>query len=59
VVSTPIIGFKDDVEISVVADAQQSYLIATSRSRVGKADFAANSHHLQQLLMAIEQADRQ
>jgi len=59
VVSTPIIGFKDDVEISVVADAQQSYLIATSRSRVGKADFAANSHHLQQLLMAIEQAGRQ
>jgi len=56
VVSTPLIGFKDDVEIVVMADAQQSYINAVSRSRIGRADFAANSHHLQQLLMAIEQA---
>jgi len=56
VVSTPLIGFKDDVEIFVMADGQQSYINAVSRSRIGRADFAANSHHLQQLLRAIEQA---
>jgi len=56
VVSTPVMSFKDDVEISVLADDQRSYLIASSRSRVGRADFAANSRHLQQLLKAIEQA---
>ena len=53
VVATPLLGFKDDVDISILSDGAGSYLYANSRSRVGRADFAANSHHLQMLLQQI------
>lgn len=54
VVSTPLFGFKDDVDISILADEEGSYLYASSRSRKGRADFAANSHHLQKLLQQLQ-----
>lgn len=54
VVSTPLFGFKDDIDISILDDGGGCYLYADSRSRVGRADFAANSHHLQQLLAQLQ-----
>ena len=55
VVTTSLWKFKDDIKITAVADGDTSYLQATSGSRVGKGDLAANSHHLQQLLEAVDQ----
>lgn len=57
VVTTPLFRFKDDVDISILAEGKGCYLYANSRSRKGKADFAANSHHLQQLLQKLQLAD--
>lgn len=54
VVATPLFGFKDDIDISILADGEGSYLYANSRSRKGRADFAANSHHLQKLLQQLQ-----
>ena len=60
VVSTPLLGFKDDVDVRVspaagAAPTPQSTLWLRSRSRVGKADFGANAGHIQRLIAAIEQ----
>lgn len=57
VVTTSLFGFKDDVDISILAEGEGSYLYANSRSRKGRADFAANSHHLQQLLRQLRLAN--
>ena len=58
VVSSALFKFKDDLDIRVKAEGDGSYLLAQSRSRVGRADFAANSKHLQLLLKALESADQ-
>lgn len=52
-VETPLWKFKDDIQLTVFADAQGSSFRAESQSRVGRGDLAANSHHLQQLLAAL------
>lgn len=57
VVTTSLFSFKDDVDISILAEGDGSYLYANSRSRKGRADFAANSHHLQQLLQQLRLAN--
>lgn len=49
VVATPLLGFRDDVVIRLQPVSGGTLLHARSRSRVGKADFGANLHHLQQL----------
>lgn len=56
VVSTPLWKFKDDVVINVLAGADHSYLLASSQSRIGRADLAANSRHLQVLLEKLRHA---
>lgn len=56
VVTTPLLGFKDDVSISVeaVGDAS-SRLEVVSRSRIGRGDFGANIRHVRDLVRAIEE----
>ncbi|MDH5394282.1 MAG: DUF1499 domain-containing protein [Gammaproteobacteria bacterium] len=58
VVTTALFKFKDDVEITVKTEGDGSYLLARSRSRVGRADFAANSKHLQLLAKQLRNADQ-
>ena len=55
VVSTQLIGFKDNVTITIEKIDNGSRLNAISRSRVGRGDLAANSHHLQLLLKQLKQ----
>jgi len=50
VVTTGLWKFKDDIRVTVVKQDNGSSLHAVSQSRLGRGDFAANSHHLQQLL---------
>jgi len=55
VVMTSLWKFKDDIQLTILKlDTSSSSLHAVSRSRVGNGDLAANSHHLQQLLLALE-----
>lgn len=55
VVSTPLLGFNDDVEIRIRAiDAQTVQLEFTASSRVGRADFGANLGHWQRFRHALE-----
>ena len=53
IVVTPLWRFKDDVKVEIVTEGDGSSLRATSKSRIGRADFAANSAHLQCLLLQI------
>jgi len=48
---SPLLTFKDDVYIRLVpSDSSDGYIVsAESRSRTGKADFAANAGHLYRL----------
>lgn len=52
-VVTPLLRFTDDVQAWVEAAPGGSVLHLRSASRLGKADFAANQRHLQQLLEAL------
>lgn len=55
VVRTPWLRFRDDVTVSVDARPDGTTLLeAQSRSRLGRADFAANQHHLRVLFAALE-----
>ena len=55
VVTTKIIGFKDDVTIWVESEGEQrSTVFARSASRVGKGDLGANTRHLINLLETID-----
>ncbi len=49
-VVTPWLKFRDDVEVRLEVVPEGVRLLAFSRSRVGKADFAANERHLNDLL---------
>lgn len=52
---TPLWRFRDDVRVEVRPDGHGGSLLdARSASRVGRADFAANEHHLLVLFAAIE-----
>ncbi len=54
VVITPLIGFKDDVLIHAESLSDgRSRLHVRSSSRVGKADFAANLRHVNELIAKI------
>lgn len=55
VVTTPLLRFKDDVEMAVEpADEGGSLLQARAASRLGKADFGTNTRHLLDLRAALE-----
>ncbi len=49
-VSTPLLGFVDDMEVRILPDGEGTRLYLCSRSRVGRADFAANQRHIRELL---------
>jgi len=54
VVTTPWLGFKDDVAIEIRAqDDTRSQLFVKSTSRTGRADYGANLRHIQDLLQRI------
>lgn len=54
VVRTPWLRFRDDVTVPVTAEADGTALLeAQSRSRIGRADFAANQRHLLSLLEGL------
>lgn len=56
VVSTPLWHFKDDVQVRVLPRGpHRSALWIHSQSRVGKADFAANSRHILDLIDALRE----
>jgi len=55
VVETPLLRFRDDVQIEVrPAGAQQSQLSVRSASRIGRGDFGANTRHVLDLYRALE-----
>jgi hypothetical protein len=55
VVSSPVFLFKDDVFVQVNAvDENRSSLFIQSSSRSGRADFAANSGHIQLLIKTLK-----
>lgn len=55
-VTTAYLRFTDDVSAQVTSshDPGEFRLFVRSRSRIGKADFAANARHIQDLLNAIQ-----
>lgn len=55
VVSTPLLGFKDDVHVVLRSSADKSTLVdVASHSRVGRGDFGANIAHIVALYKALE-----
>ncbi len=56
VARTPIFLFEDDIYIQVkFVDVNESSLYVRSSSRTGKADFAANAGHIQDLINGIKE----
>jgi len=54
VVTTQVIGFKDDVTIQVEATGEESCrLLVRSASRVGKGDLGANTRHVMNLIETV------
>lgn len=54
VVTTPWLGFKDDVEIVLEASGENATMLQiSSRSRVGRADYGANIGHITRLQNAL------
>jgi uncharacterized protein (DUF1499 family) len=54
VVTTALLGFKDDMTIRVMAKAgDKSSLYASSQSRIGRADYGANLGHILKLKRTI------
>lgn len=49
-VVTPLLHFTDDLDIRIVPEGPHSQLQLCSRSRLGRADFAANQWHIRTLL---------
>jgi hypothetical protein len=56
VVSTPWLGFKDDVRAVVEPSDNLTRLQVTSRSRIGRADYGANAGHIIALYEALERS---
>jgi len=55
VVETPLLRFRDDVQIEVrPAAAEESRLRVRSASRVGRGDFGANTRHVLDLYRALD-----
>lgn len=52
---TPLLNFKDDIEIRLVPAAGCTELWVRSASRVGKGDLGANTRHILNLLQVLQQ----
>ncbi len=56
VVRSPVFLFEDDVYVQIIpVDDQYASLYIQSSSRSGRADFAANSGHIQELIRGIKE----
>jgi uncharacterized protein (DUF1499 family) len=56
VISTPLLGFADDMIIRVIArENNNSSLHARSKSRIGRADYGANLGHILKLKRSVQQ----
>ena len=53
VVTTPLLGFRDDIEVVAQPQGTGSVLLARSASRVGRGDLGTNQKHLRSLLDAL------
>ena len=54
VITTPLLGFSDDLVVQVKSSSpEESVLAIQSTSRKGKADFAANAGHIQTLVQRV------
>ncbi len=53
VVATPLLGFRDDIEVEIRERDGHAEILARSASRLGRADFGANQKHLRRLLSAL------
>lgn len=54
VVSTPWLGFKDDIDVNLKqSSSSETTLQISSRSRVGRADYGANISHIVRLQEAL------
>ncbi len=49
VVVTPMLHFKDDVEVVLASTRKGIQVNVRAQSRIGKGDFAANTRHIQEL----------
>lgn len=56
VVSTPWLGFKDDIHIRLEETGGNTLLHVISRSRVGRADYGANTGHIMALHRELERS---
>jgi hypothetical protein len=54
VITTPVLRFKDDIEIHLVPAAGCTELHMRSSSRSGKGDLGANTRHILDLLQALQ-----
>lgn len=54
VVTTPLLRFKDDVSVTVSRDGGGSRVQVQSQSRLGKADFGANTRHIMNFYAALD-----
>jgi uncharacterized protein (DUF1499 family) len=52
--STRILGFKDDVKISISGSGEESHALFESASRVGKSDLGQNRRNLREFLAAVD-----
>ncbi len=52
-VETPLLHFVDDLEVRILSDGEGARLQLCSRSRLGRADFAANQRHIRELLETL------
>lgn len=53
VVASPMFGFRDDIVMNLLKWNEGYLLLAYSRSRLGRADFAANASHLVKFKQAL------
>ncbi len=53
VVVTPLLGFKDDIEVWLEPVEEGAFLQVRSASRIGRGDFAANTRHIVELYQLL------
>jgi uncharacterized protein (DUF1499 family) len=54
VASTPVLRFKDDVNVCIRREGGRTKVTARSRSRMGKIDFGQNARNVRELLDALD-----
>ena len=55
VASTPVLRFKDDVNVRIRREGGKTKVTVRSKSRTGKIDFGQNARNVRELLAALDQ----